>query len=186
VAGGPLFVAVVLINDQIKDDYDPVRDFVSEAASGPGGWVQIVAFLVTGGLTTAFSVAVRRVVSRWTGWLVGAFGAGLALAGVFVGDGARTWHGVVHDVVAVVAFAALTAAAFTAARWEPTAAWRCYCRAVGVAVPVLFVLSAVPAATGVFQRLTIAAGCTWLAVLGLRALRATAAAGPPAPRRVRS
>ncbi|MFD0521211.1 DUF998 domain-containing protein [Paractinoplanes durhamensis] len=36
VLGGPLFVVVFLVNDRIRDGYDPVRDFVSEAAIGPG------------------------------------------------------------------------------------------------------------------------------------------------------
>jgi hypothetical membrane protein len=176
VVGGPLFIAVFLINDRIKDGYDPVRDFVSEAAIGAGGWVQIVNFLVTGALAVAFATAVHRVVSRSTGWLVGAFGVGLMLAGVFVTDPApyagRTGHGIAHDVTSAVVFGSLAVAAFTAARWRPTAAWRWYCRAVGVAVPVLIVLAGgVESVTGVFQRLALAAGMTWLAVLAVRALR---------------
>jgi hypothetical protein len=176
VAGGPLFVLVFLINDRIKDDYDPVRDFVSEAAIGPGGWLQIASFLVTGTLMMLFAVGVSRAVSPWTGRLVGLFGAGLVLAGVFVTDSAptdvSTWHGKAHTIVSVVVFVALAAACFTAARWRPTPAWRRWCRTVGVAVPVLFVLAGgIASATGVLQRVYLTVSFAWLAALALLALR---------------
>ncbi|WP_433295506.1 DUF998 domain-containing protein [Actinoplanes sp. CA-030573] len=177
VVGGPLFIAVFLVNDRIRAGYDPVRDFVSEAAIGAGGGLQIANFLVTGALAVAFGVAARRAVSPWTGALIAVFGLGLMVAGVFVSDPApyvtaRTAHGIIHDVASAFVFGSLTAAAFVAARWRPAARWRWYCRLVGVAVPVLFVLAGgVQAATGVFQRLAIAIGFTWLSVLALRALR---------------
>jgi hypothetical membrane protein len=178
VAGGLLFIATFLINDRIRDGYDPVRDFVSEAAIGAGGWVQIANFLVTGALVVAFALAAHRVVSPWTGRLLGVVGLSLMLAGVFVSDPSphtvRTGHGIAHDIVSLFVFGPLAAAAFTAARWRPTVAWRWYCRAVGVAVPVLFVLAGgVESLTGVFQRLSIAVGLTWIAVLAGRALRAS-------------
>ena len=178
VVGGPLFVVVFLLNDRVRDDYDPVRDFVSEAAIGPGGWVQITNFVVTGVLMIAFALAVSRAVTAWTGRLVGLFGFGLISAGIFVSDpvptSAPTWHGAAHNAVSLVVFVALPAACFTAARWLRTPAWSWYCRAVGVAVPVLFVLAGgSEEASGVFQRLCIAIGWTWLATLGLRAFAVT-------------
>jgi hypothetical membrane protein len=175
VAGGLLFPLVFLVNDHVKTGYDPVRDFVSEAAIGPGGWVQIANFLVTGALMVVFSAGVRRTISPWTGWLVAASGAALMLAGVFVTDpapaGPTTWQGSVHNGVTLVVFGALAAACFTAARWRPARWWTWYCRLAGLAVPVLFVVAgAVTDTTGVWQRLCIGVGWTWLAVLGARAL----------------
>ncbi|MFI5892534.1 DUF998 domain-containing protein [Actinoplanes sp. NPDC051513] len=175
VVGGPLFVVVFLVNDRIREHYDPVRDFVSEAAIGPGGWLQIGNFLVTGALAVAFAFAARRVVSGWAGWLIGVFGVGLMLAGVFVSDPAphttSTAHGTVHNLISVVVFASLAAAAFVSARRWPSRRWRWYCRAVGVLVPVLFVLAGgVESETGIFQRLAIAVGFTWLAVLAWKSL----------------
>lgn len=167
---------VFLVNDRVKDDYDPVRDFVSEAAIGPGGWVQIANFLVTATLLIAFAAGVSRAVSRWTGRLIGLAGVGLVLAGIFVTDpaptDAPTTHGLIHNGVSVVVFASLAGACFTAARWRPTSGWRWYCRTVGVAIPVLFLLAGgIEPATGIFQRLYLAAGWTWLGALGWRALR---------------
>jgi hypothetical membrane protein len=176
VVGALLFIAVLLVNDAVKPGYEPVRDFVSEAAIGRGGWVQITNFLVSGALITVFSLGLRQTVSRWTAWLVRAFGICLMAAGAFVSDPVpsdhQTWHGVAHNLVSVVVFGAVTAACFTAARWRPSRWWRFYCLITGVAVPVLFVLAAgVSGTTGVFQRLSIIVGWVWLAVLGLRALR---------------
>jgi hypothetical membrane protein len=184
VVAGPLFIVVFLVNDRIRANYDPVRDFVSEAAIGAGGWLQIANFLVTGALAVAFAVAARRVVSRWAGALVGLFGCALMLAGVFVSDPSphttRTGHGIAHDLISVVVFGSLAAAAFVSARRWPSAAWRWCCRAVGVAVPVLFVLAgAVAEVTGVFQRLSIAVGFTWLSALAVMTLRQPAAPAKP-------
>jgi uncharacterized protein DUF998 len=108
---------------------------------------------------------------------------GLPSPGVFVSDPAphdhATWHGTVHNSVSLVVFVALAVACFTAARWRPGTRWRWYCRAIGVAVLVLFVIANNGGdLTGVWQRLTIMVGWSWLAVLNLRALRTSS--GTPA------
>jgi hypothetical membrane protein len=176
-AGAAGFVLVFLVDDAVKPDYDPIRDFVSEAAIGRGGWVQIANFLIAGALIASF--ALTRTVTRSTRWLLGLFGVALMLAGVFVADpvpadpvsaSTSTWHGTVHNIVSVIGFGALAAACFAAARWRPTRWWRAYCVLTGVAVPVLFVITgAVATTTGVWQRITIVVGWAWVVVLGLRA-----------------
>jgi hypothetical protein len=176
VGGAVSFVAVFLVNDKLKPAYDPVHDFVSEAAIGPGGWVQIANFLTAGALLALSSLALTRAVSRWTGRLVRIVGAGLMAAGVFVTDPVpndhTTWHGTVHNIVSVPVFACLALACFTAAKWRPTLDWRFYCLATGIAVPALFgTAGAVTGTSGLWQRATIIVGWSWLAVLGLRALR---------------
>jgi hypothetical membrane protein len=175
VVAGPLFIVVFVVNDLFRDDYDPVRDFVSEAAIGPGGWLQIANFLVTGALAVAFAVAARRVVNRAAAVLLGVFGVALMAAGVFVADPApytttRTGHGIAHDLISAVVFGSLAAAAFVSARRRPDRRWRWYCRAVGVLVPLLVLLApGVTAASGVVQRLAIVLGFTWVTVLAIRA-----------------
>jgi hypothetical protein len=180
VAGALLFIAVVLVNGVVKPDYDPVRDFVSEGAIGRGGWLQITNFVISGALLTVFSFGLRRTVSRWTAWLVRTSAISLVAAGVFVSDpvpsDATTVHGTVHNLVSLVVFGALTAACFTAARWRPTRMWRAYCVLTGIAIAVLFVLAGSADPTdgvpGLFQRASIVAGWTWLALLAVRTLRA--------------
>jgi hypothetical membrane protein len=178
-AGAISFVVVFLVNDAVRPNYDPVRDFVSEAAIGAGGGVQITSFIVTGCLLAFSSAALSATVGRWTGILVALVGVSLVAAGVFVSDPAphdqATWHGIAHNMASVVVFASLSAACFVAARWRSTPGWRWYCRATGFAVPILFVTAGADANTsGLWQRLTIVAGWSWLAVLSVRALRSPA------------
>ena len=177
-AGSILFIVVFLISDATKPDYDPVRDAVSEAAIGSGGWLTTANFIVSGLLIAASSVATAQVVGRWTGTLVAVVGAGLAVAGVFVSDPVPTdqasWHGMIHNAAGTASSAALVIACFTAARWRPTPAWRWYCIAVGICVPLIFVAALGASETaGIWQRLTNIIGWTWLTVLTARALAAT-------------
>ena len=176
VGGAVSFVALFLVNDRLKPNYDPIRDFVSEAAIGPGGWVQITNFLTVGALLAFSSPALSRSVSRWTGRLVGIVGVGLVNAGVFVTDPVphdrTTWHGIAHNVVSIVVFASLSSACFTASRWRPSLGWRVYSLATGMAVPVLFAAAVtVTTTSGLWQRATILVGWSWLALLALRAIR---------------
>ncbi|MFI2275080.1 MULTISPECIES: DUF998 domain-containing protein [Catenuloplanes] len=178
-AGAALFIALFLLNDLIKPDYDPVRDAVSEAAIGPGGWLQSANFVVSGLLIAASSAALSRTSTRWTGRLVALTGAGLALAGVVPTDpvpaAVMTWPGLIHTVAGTVSSVALIAACFTAARWRPGRSWRRYCLTVGVAVPLVFLAGvAFPDTLGIWQRLTDVLGWTWLIALELRALRSSA------------
>lgn len=176
VGGAALFVLTFSVNDAVKPGYEPSRDYVSEAAIGPGGWVQIANFLIAGMLIAASSFASVRAVNAWTGRLVLVFGVNLALAGIFVADPAphdrATWQGTMHNIVSIIVFASLTLACFTAISWRPTPWWRWYCVVSGIAVPVLFITSGgMPDTAGIWQRLTIIAGWTWLAVLMIRASR---------------
>jgi hypothetical membrane protein len=184
-----LFILLFLTNDVVKPDYDPVRDAVSEAGIGSGGWLQIVNFIVSGLLITASSVAISQAVNRLTGALVGLVGAGLALAGVFVSDPVptdnATWHGMIHNAVGSVSSVALIAACFVAARWQATPRWRWYSIVVGVVMPLTFLVASGATETlGIWQRLTNVIGWTWLIVLALRAMRASATSERDHGRRV--
>lgn len=182
MAGALLFLVVILANGLAKPDYDPVHDFVSEGAIGRGGWLQIGNFIVSGALLTVFSFGLRDTVTRWTSWLVRVFAVCLMAAGVFVADpvpsDAATGHGIAHNAVSLAVFVALVAACCTAARWQPTRAWRWYCLLSAALIVVFFVLAGgadpVDGGAGLFQRASIAAGWIWLAALARRALRFTA------------
>lgn len=180
LVGALLFLVVILVNGVVKPEYDPVRDFVSEGSVGRGGWLQITNFVVSGALLTVFSFGLRDTVTRWTAWLVRVFAICLIAAGVFVSDpvpsDAATGHGIAHNAVSLAVFVALVAACCTAARWQPTRAWRWYCLLSAAAIAIFFVLAGaadpVDGKAGLFQRVSIAAGWIWLAVLARRALRA--------------
>jgi hypothetical protein len=167
-AGACLFIAVFLADGFVHAGYDPLRDTVSESAIGAGGWIQIANFLVTGTLMVACAAGLRRSVPSVAGpALLAVFGAALIVSGVFVTDpvpwSGHTAHGLVHTVAGGVTFASLTAACWVLARhYRPL-----YSRITGLAVPVLFITSAgaTTTLTGLFQRLAIVAGWTWVALL---------------------
>ncbi len=114
---GPLFLSGWLVQAAAREGFDPSRHPVSLLSLGDQGWVQIANFVVTGSLYVAGAVGLRGAFERgpgrtWGPLLVGGFGAGLVLAGVFVTDpgagfpaGAPTgapahvsWHGMLHEV----------------------------------------------------------------------------------------
>ena len=163
VVGAALFMVTFVVNGAFKPDYEPLRDTVSESAIGRGGWVQIANFIVCGALIAVSSFGLIG----WTRPLIALFGAGLIVSGFFVSDPVphdhSTPHGTVHLVAGVVVFGSLTAAAFTATRLHPARAWRRHCLLTGIAVPLLFIVSGgVAQLDGLFQRLCIFVGWTWL------------------------
>jgi hypothetical membrane protein len=195
---GPLFVIVFLMEGATPASYDPLRHPVSSLAIGELGWLQRVNFLVTGGLTIAFSVGLREALrprggSRWAPFLIGLAGVGLLGAGIFVSDPyngyppgtpllpVQTVSGQLHDSFSALFFFGLPAACFVLGRrflgWDERAlGW--YSIATGLAFLLGFVLTAaghqqvgdLADIAGLLQRITIVIGFAWLTVLALRLL----------------
>ena len=134
VVAGPVSLALYAAQALTREGYDPAHHPMSLLALGEGGWVQVLAFVLTGTLYLACAVGLRRALRAgpgrvWGPRLIGAFGAGLVVAGVFTTDpgagfpagapaGAprTSWHGVVHEVGFVVANLAVLAACLVFAR----------------------------------------------------------------------
>lgn len=131
MVAGPLFLAVWSIEALTRDGFDPSRHPMSLLSLGNLGWIQIANFVLTGALCVVCATGMRRVLhpgrsGTWGPLLVGAFGVGLILAGVFVTDpgagfppGAPTgapeqisWHGALHEIGFIVAQLSWTAAPF--------------------------------------------------------------------------
>lgn len=121
MAAGPLFIAVTLAQAFARPGFDLSRHPISLLSLGELGWLQIANFTACGLLYLTAAVGLRQVLSagpgtKWIPRLVGAMGVGLVLAGVFVTDpgagypagapnGAPqhlSWHGVLHEVGALV------------------------------------------------------------------------------------
>jgi Protein of unknown function (DUF998) len=132
---GPLFIVTGLLQAFTRDGFDLRRHPLSLLSDGDLGWVQIANFVVTGLLFIGAAVGMRRVMhpgrgGTWGPLLVGVVGVGLVAAGVFVADPADgfppgtppgrpdtlSWHGVLHFLVAGVAYLSLIAASFVFAR----------------------------------------------------------------------
>lgn len=135
VIAGPIYVVVAAAQMFTREGYDPTRHSASQLANGDWGWIQVANFLVTGAMTVAAAVGVRRALgpgrrSAWASGLLGAYGAGLITAGLFKADpshgfppgtapgmGEPSWHGMVHFSVAALGFGCLVAACFVMGGW---------------------------------------------------------------------
>ena len=199
---GPLgFIIVFLVEGATRPGYSVWRNFVSQLATGPGGWMQVVNFIVCGALVVAFAVALR---AAWRGspgsvgapLLLGLFGLDLVVAGLFSTDPAlgyppgaaqvHTSHGMVHGLAGLGAFTLLPATALVSSRHFAAVAaertWFVYSLLVGVALFAGFVAFTVFSAmdssgawpnapTGLMQRAVIITGWTWIALVAWHQLR---------------
>src|SRR5687767_3725652 len=82
VIAGPIYVVVAAAQMFTRDGYDPTRHAVSQLSNGDLGWIQIANFLITGAMTIAAAVGVRRALgpgrrSAWASGLLGAYGLGV-------------------------------------------------------------------------------------------------------------
>src|SRR6266516_613461 len=135
--------------------------------------------------------------SVWGPLLLGIFSVALIVAGLFVTDpslgyppgtqssGPQTLHGTIHGVAGLIAFSSLPIASFVMARrfagdpnWK---GWALYSIVTGVLVLVFFIASTTVSAldesgvlpgspTGLFQRIAIIAGWSWIALLAIQLL----------------
>lgn len=202
VIGPPLFYVVLLIEGATRPGYNAIQTQGSYLALTDQGWEQIANFIVFGLLCIAFAVGLRRIwrtgrASVWGPLLIGLFGLGLVVAGVFVtdpGDGyppgaplngsPQTWHGWVHGINALVFFnVVLPAACFVLSRRfaaDPqNRRWATYSWVTGalillISLPIgLIVLpfaykAGLPVVDGLIQRFLIFIGWAWLALTALR------------------
>lgn len=131
LAAGPLFLATALGQATVREGFDLTRHPLSLLALGEGGWVQIANFVVSGALVVAAASGMARVpeAGTWGPRLVGVFGVGLVLSGVFVTDAGAgfpagapagapvmSWHGIAHEIGFGVAVLGWTAACAVVAR----------------------------------------------------------------------
>jgi hypothetical protein len=212
MAAGPVFVAVFLLEGGARDGYRPLRHPVSSLALGSRGWIQAGNFAVAGTLVLAGAAGLARAGdpaagSRAAPALIGAAGAGLTASAVFTTDPVSGYPpgtpdaltrpspaGAAHQLAAVPVFFGLPAAAL-ACSWQ---SWRAGQRgfglySAGTAITMLAAMALAGAGFGqsprfvhlggLFQRVSIITGFTWLTALSARALQrapARPSAKPPA------
>ena len=201
VVGPLLFIVVFLLEGATRPGYSAWRHYVSQLATGDGGWVQVVNFLVCGSLVLVFAVALRDSIKGSRGsiggpLLLGLFAVALLIAGAFSTDPAlgypvgaaqvHTAHGMIHGFAGLLAFTLLPAAAFVMARHFAAVGerrWVVYSMVVGAVIIVMFIASTTVSAmdgagtwpnapTGFLQRIAIITGWTWIAMVALHQIRA--------------
>lgn len=134
VTAGPFYVLVSLAQALTRDGFDLTRHSWSLLANGDLGWIQIMNFILTGLMVSAFAVGLRRALrpgvgSIWAPRLVAAYGISLIAAGVLRADpgsgfppgtpegpGEVSWHGLGHLAAGAIGFFCLVAACFVVAR----------------------------------------------------------------------
>jgi hypothetical protein len=152
VIAGPLYVIAVSLQAATRQGFNPARHEASLLANGGLGWIQIANFVLTGAMTIAAGVGVRRALgsgraATWSGWLIVAYGVALVAAGIFRADpslgfppgappgrGTMSSHGLLHLAAGSVGFACLIAACFVVATWfsrHGERIWAWYSRITG-------------------------------------------------------
>jgi hypothetical protein len=192
VLAGVVFESSVLIQGLTRRGFQITHDDASLLANGPLGWIQVTTFLVTGVMTIAAAVGMRRAMtSRWAPRLLGIYGAGLVAAGLLRADPANglgpgapagkatyiSWHGYGHLISASIGFIALSTACFVVARYFSRRGRRgvaIYSRLTGV----VFLAGFAGVATGSSSSgivlsfyAAVLAAFTWLAFVSIRLYR---------------
>ncbi|GIJ65151.1 hypothetical protein Voc01_000680 [Virgisporangium ochraceum] len=174
IAAGPVFLTVWLVQALTRDGFDPTRHPISLLGLGPGGWVQIANFVVTGALLIGFAVGLRRVLhpgraGTWAPVLFALNGIGLIVAGVFVTDAGAgfpagapegapesiSWHGLLHEVGFVTASVSWLAVCVVLLRRFRAAGRRGWAVACVVAPLLWIVVGAWPDADSLSLRLVL-------------------------------
>ena len=189
---GPLvFMVVAFVDGAPRPGYDPWGDYVSHLSLTDRGPIERANLIACGACLIAF-VAVEGRGRRAVRWLsLAIFGAALIAEGLLVGDPGRgyppgtpidvhhTLPGVLHDLGGLVAFLALSTAAFSWSRYfagiPRGRRWVMLSRLAGAVVVFIAVFVATitfaqggnagSAPVGAFQRVAIVAGWGWLALL---------------------
>ena len=160
IVAGPLFVTVSLTQALTREGFDLTRHAWSVLANGDLGWIQILNFMITGGLLVGLAVGLRRAWTSgpgrtWAPRLLGVHGLGMVAAGLLTADPslgfpvgtpldyrAVSWHGIGHMVAAMISFLAVFACSLVVARRfaaEGRRGWARASRIVGVGFLTTFV-----------------------------------------------
>ena len=166
VVAGPLFMVVALVQAFTRPAFDLRRHAISMLSLGDLGWIQIANFELTGLLVLGLAIGMRRALhpgraGTWGPLLMGAYGVGFIIAGVFRIDPA-------------LGFPPGAPAGFTGFSWHASLrhrGWAAYCAASGVAAFALIALGMtnVVAASVAFAVMGVVTS-GWIAVISLRLL----------------
>ncbi|TMD31517.1 MAG: DUF998 domain-containing protein [Chloroflexi bacterium] len=199
VVAGPLYVIVGVIEMLTRPGFDPTRHDLSLMSNGDWGWIHISLLILTGLLTIAGAVGMRRVLrggrgGTWGPLLLGIYGLGLIGAGFFTADPALgfppgtpadahaiSWHGLLHFICGVIGFLGLIAACFVFARRfaaQRQRGWVAYSVATGVIYLAAFAGIAVGSnSVGVIMTIVILAfsvavvlGWAWVSAMAVKLL----------------
>ncbi|MEV6267889.1 DUF998 domain-containing protein [Kribbella sp. NPDC051936] len=189
---GPLYVATWLIQAFTREAFDITRHPASLLANGGPGWIQTTNFIVSGLLTIAAAVGLRRAMPPaspgrvWGPRLVATYGVGLLLAAAFPADPGAGFpagtpadyaeistRGMGHFVAGTIGFSGLIAACLVFAAHYRALGRRTFAR-FSTVTGILFFAAFAGLNAGAGSRPTIIAfdlavilGWTWLTTITL-------------------
>jgi hypothetical protein len=181
IAAGLLFFIIPTIEVFRRPGFNIERHAISMLSLGEGGWIMKAVFLTCGVLTLMCALGIYMELARGRGGLVaplliGAYGAGLLLAGFFDAPAGlgfppgtpddqapiMTTSATLHSVGFMVAFSALIVSCFVFALHflhEQQTIWAAVSLVTGLALPALIGL-------GVSMIVTPGTAFYWAAMLG--------------------
>jgi len=206
----PLFIITILIEGAIRPDYNSFLYPLSSLSIGGTGWTQILNFIFTGVLLVAFSFGLKTVCysikENFHGpLLIRLVGIGLIGAGMFVTDPIfgyptykplelrqLTFHGHLHDGFSMLVFICLPWACFVFRKYfiaKGRKEWADYSVFTGYAMIATFIITSIGFKqlsgfvnyAGLFQRLCISTGWTWMSLLSVHFF--TNHPGSPSPKK---
>jgi hypothetical protein len=181
---GVLFCGVATYGIMTRPGFDLQRHAVSNLSLGEGGWTMVAAFIISGLLTLLCALGLSHIVTDGRGRralpiLVGLYGLGLVIAGIFPPPACcgfpagtpddqlpiMTPTAIVHSIAFMVAFGSLMAACFVAtARFSGVQALPSL--AAGILMPLLVGLGMSNAmAPGIAFFIAAIIGWCWLAIV---------------------
>ena len=190
VAAGPLFIVSSGAQALTRPGFDLRRHAISMLMLGDRGWMQRATFIVTGLLVLACAAGIRGALrggraGTWGPLLLGGYGVGLVVAGLFTPDPAlgfpsgaaagmapaMSGHAILHTAAFFVAFISLVAATFVFARGFAglrDRRWLACCLATGVVPFPLIALSLALGGNGVVLFAMGVITSAWVAALPAR------------------
>jgi len=197
---GVLFCGVATYGALTRPGFDLNRHAVSNLSLGEGGWTMIAAFVISGLLTLLCAIGLSNILKEGRGKrtipiLVGIYGIGLVLAGIFPPPACcgfpagtaedqlpvMTPSAIVHSMAFMLAFSSLIAACFVAAaRMGGAAALPSL--AAGMLMPLLVGLGMSNLmAPGIAFFIAAIIGWTWLAIVVMQLAGQSVHPGDPIP-----
>jgi hypothetical protein len=197
IVGVVIFLLVVLALHVLQPSLNARDEAVSYYVHGRFGWLLTVGLIALGigSVCLAFGLA-HTVEGRWAAigrWLLGIWGLGVLLGGLFSADPPGHWNeppslaGMIHGNAAILAFVALPLGAFCLWRaFHQDERWRCEGNfflglALAAAISlILFMASLIPVFVrpgppillGLSERVLLVVYAAWLIAIGLGVMRA--------------
>jgi len=196
---GPVFFASAIIQALTRPGYSIRHNAISQLSLGDLGWIQIATFLLTGLFAIACAIGIRRALKggkggAWGALLVGTFGLGLIIAGIFPPDpgfgfppgapagapATMSTSSSLHGVGFAVSMLSTIAGCFVFVRRFSSLkerGWVVYAVLSAIGAPVFMVLTnLVMSWVGVIVALAGAVAFAWVTALAARLRAETAAA----------